>query len=956
MQAKIGDSNALLKNKSPTGKLKILFSSRIAKTEVKLDGGTNKAVGADRTTKKEPVNEKQFVHNLTSSLNQLEKSIGDIQTHGLVIEHFKKDATFPEKLAIFRDKFITGLFGKILNKISSEVFLGDKPLARAKKEMADLKPKLDKLTTKMNELQAKQNEAQTSLKKMIGEDKLKIFKHLRLEIAMKVSEKEGLEAKIKEAGKKDKSKVPELQRILEGKNTGIKELQKRLESEKNALKKKLGNNFNSFETSIDQYDQLEQQVNKVSSEKLKLEGQVKKVQEKLDKAESGAKLGQETRANLHTIGGVNVKLELQDATLDGTYISADSFRSTLKEGGAQTYELKIKTRDGKDISLKGLTFPKEASGGVVDKALNALGAFGRPDPNKRGAGWQKLSLKDGSTLIVTDEEATKLQEMGLVKDGKFTTHPGDEMQFSKQDWDTSKPGTGGTVLLTSGNAGVYEMHKREMLSFLMRGMNVMAFNFRGYGESQGTPTGEGLKRDMEAAYQYLKTQHNVPDEKIMVKALCMSGGPAADLAAHHPDVNLFIDQSYAHFEDVVAEQAKSDIQGFIKENHLDSDALKALKGWVKKQITPIAHAAVKLAAPAWSVANEIGKVRGHVGILLTKQDTFMTLDRDVQKNYAAAMKGKKAQSVTLMAMEGKHGECWINPRSSADIIKPIKPEAAAKILAAMPKGASALPETYSVRVGLAIETVVKHNLQEFIAKFPKENPQNLLEYAHGAMQLLNKKLLLRMSDKQTMSKTDFEDTVNKLVASANQHIREPLRELLMASFRDEFAPYRQTIISGEQLDKKIADALAKHPEIRAPGIDKDLVNKLNVFKALLNKGASVEQAMAQATNIDPKFRALVKDFLTGVVVAQDPFLGLQKKIAEQIKTKDLSPKQADAWIKQFTASLPKESQAHFQEFITKAIPISADVLQDENFQAKRYEGRVQMDQYLQKAKLMGSLI
>lgn len=950
MKAKISEANALLKQKSTVSKLKILFSSTANKTDARLNLDGDKAISPGQHVK----NKKEFIHNLTTSLTQLEQSIGDLHAHGIVIEHFKRDPTFPEQLGAFRDKFITGLFGKILNKLSSQIFLGHKPqiiLSTSKKQMDELKAKLEQQNKQIGELVAKKNKVHEALVKLGKYPEA--IKKLENELNKALVEKNKLEAMQKIKGKNE-NLLPELQIQLKQQNAKVKALQEKKAQAQQIIRKKIGRaNFENFKTLMSQDNTLEKEISTLLSNKNETENKIKELQGKIDKAKEGLKLAQETRANLHTIGGNNFKLKLQDANLDGTYIACDSFRNALKEGGAQVYELNIQSIDNREnIALKGLFFPKGANG-AVNKALNALGAFSSGE--KTGAGWQKISVSDG-IIIVTDEEANHLRKMGLLTEkGKFIQKSDYNYDYNKKDWDISQSQTGGTVLLTSGNAGVYEMHKREILGFLMRGMNVMAFNFRGYGESQGTPTGEGFKRDMEAAYQYLKTQHNIPDNKIMLKALCMSGGAAADLAAHHPDVNLFIDQSYANFDDIVKEQANAHMESFIKENHLDSSSLKALKSWVNKNLTSIVHAAVKLAAPAWSIEKEIGKVRGHVGILLTKQDTLMTLDRDVQKNYAAAMRGKQAQSITLMAMKGKHGESWLNSQSHISIIKPVKPEVAAQILASMPQGASILEENYYLT--FAAQEIQDQNLEKFVANFPDAIPEEVEKFAKKFLQQLPEVLKTKAENARIL-KTDFESLIEDLTNQAAPHIKGPLKEFLMASItkKDIYEPYRRTVISGEKLNKKIADSIAKYPELRVRNLDKELIKKLNQFKTLLDNGSSIEEAMAEVTNVNPKFKLIIQDFLTGVIVPQEPFIGLQERIVQQIKEQKLSPKEADQFIKATIAKLPEKSQNYFEEFITKAIPIQADVALDENFQRTHYEGRLQMDQYLKKAKLMGALI
>ena len=45
---------------------------------------------------------------------------------------------------------------------------------------------------------------------------------------------------------------------------------------------------------------------------------------------------------------------------------------------------------------------------------------------------------------------------------------------------------------------VLDSHKGDLTLFLDKGINVIAWNYRGYGRSTGSPTPNNLKLDVEA--------------------------------------------------------------------------------------------------------------------------------------------------------------------------------------------------------------------------------------------------------------------------------------------------------------------------------------------------------------------------------------------------------------------------------------------------------------------------
>lgn len=54
-----------------------------------------------------------------------------------------------------------------------------------------------------------------------------------------------------------------------------------------------------------------------------------------------------------------------------------------------------------------------------------------------------------------------------------------------------------TVLISGGNGGLYISYKTLVALYLIRGLDIILADFRGYGTSTGTPTAYNTKLDLE---------------------------------------------------------------------------------------------------------------------------------------------------------------------------------------------------------------------------------------------------------------------------------------------------------------------------------------------------------------------------------------------------------------------------------------------------------------------------
>jgi uncharacterized protein len=101
-----------------------------------------------------------------------------------------------------------------------------------------------------------------------------------------------------------------------------------------------------------------------------------------------------------------------------------------------------------------------------------------------------------------------------------------------------------SVLFSHGNAGNIS-HRLEKLKILHNlGLNVLMFDYRGYGESEGIPTEKGTYLDAEAAYDHLLLQRSVPKNRIVFVGESLGCAVATELAVRHPAAAMILESPF----------------------------------------------------------------------------------------------------------------------------------------------------------------------------------------------------------------------------------------------------------------------------------------------------------------------------------------------------------------------------------------------------------------------------
>ena len=110
----------------------------------------------------------------------------------------------------------------------------------------------------------------------------------------------------------------------------------------------------------------------------------------------------------------------------------------------------------------------------------------------------------------------------------------------------------GTLLFFHGNAGTIAGRLENARQFHRMGLNVLLFDYRGYGKSTGTPSEDSLYRDAEAAWTWLADTRSVAPSDITIFARSMGGGPASWLAVRTDPRAVILESVFTSVPDVAA--------------------------------------------------------------------------------------------------------------------------------------------------------------------------------------------------------------------------------------------------------------------------------------------------------------------------------------------------------------------------------------------------------------------
>jgi len=108
----------------------------------------------------------------------------------------------------------------------------------------------------------------------------------------------------------------------------------------------------------------------------------------------------------------------------------------------------------------------------------------------------------------------------------------------------------GVVLFCHGNAGNISHRLDSIRIFHDLNLNVLIFDYRGYGKSKGSPTEKGTYLDAESAWGYLVNVKHVQPKKIILFGRSLGSAVAAEIALRHQARAIIIESGFTSIPDL----------------------------------------------------------------------------------------------------------------------------------------------------------------------------------------------------------------------------------------------------------------------------------------------------------------------------------------------------------------------------------------------------------------------
>jgi abhydrolase domain-containing protein 17 len=101
-----------------------------------------------------------------------------------------------------------------------------------------------------------------------------------------------------------------------------------------------------------------------------------------------------------------------------------------------------------------------------------------------------------------------------------------------------------TVLYSHGNAEDLDDIGYMVDEIRGLGVNVLAYDYEGYGTSEGAPSERRIYEDIDAAYRYLTEVRGIAPDHVIVYGRSLGGGPSVDLASRTAVGGLILESTF----------------------------------------------------------------------------------------------------------------------------------------------------------------------------------------------------------------------------------------------------------------------------------------------------------------------------------------------------------------------------------------------------------------------------
>ncbi|MDX2243396.1 MAG: alpha/beta hydrolase [Leptolyngbyaceae cyanobacterium bins.302] len=101
-----------------------------------------------------------------------------------------------------------------------------------------------------------------------------------------------------------------------------------------------------------------------------------------------------------------------------------------------------------------------------------------------------------------------------------------------------------TILYSHGNGSDLGTIRAGLETIRRIGFSVFAYEYQGYGTSQGTPSEQNAYLDIAAAYRYLTQTLDIAADRLILYGFSVGSGPSIELALHQPVAGLILEGAF----------------------------------------------------------------------------------------------------------------------------------------------------------------------------------------------------------------------------------------------------------------------------------------------------------------------------------------------------------------------------------------------------------------------------
>ena len=121
-----------------------------------------------------------------------------------------------------------------------------------------------------------------------------------------------------------------------------------------------------------------------------------------------------------------------------------------------------------------------------------------------------------------------------------------------QAWFVPAQNSRAVLLFCHGNAGNISHRIESIALFVRLGLSVLIFDYRGYGQSEGTPSEKGTYLDAGAAWRYLVQVRGTAPADIILFGRSMGAAVASWLAVRENPGGLILESAFTSIPDMAA--------------------------------------------------------------------------------------------------------------------------------------------------------------------------------------------------------------------------------------------------------------------------------------------------------------------------------------------------------------------------------------------------------------------